>query len=350
MLIFAACTSTPKSYILEGIVPDDSYNNQMAYIYDYETGESTDSVLVVNRKFTFTGSVDTAVIRRLVLNRLHANIILENGKIFIDIAVPESSKGTPLNDGLSKFLTEMLVFEQKWSEKWAEIQQQQAIDEETRRKQNDENHEQYKFNLNLLCKKFFNANKNNALGVFVLLNWSSFLEPDQMNEMYSQAGDIVRNFKILKSINETNVKKRQTAEGMSFVDFTIENGNRDGSKASLSDYVGKGKYVLVDFWASWCGPCVAEIPVLVEVYNKYKGEKFEILGVAVWDKRDDTLKSLENHKISWPQIIDANDIPTNLYGIEGIPHIVLFSPDGKIIARDLRGDSLKAKVAEVMQL
>ena len=137
-------------------------------------------------------------------------------------------------------------------------------------------------------------------------------------------------------------------ESMLFIDFTIENGNLDGSKASLSDYVGKGKYVLVDFWASWCGPCIAEIPVLMEVYNKYKGDKFEILSVAVWDKREETLKSLEKHKIPWPQIIDADKIPTDLYGIKGIPHIILFGPDGKIIQRGLRGNALKAKVAEVI--
>jgi len=96
-------------------------------------------------------------------------------------------------------------------------------------------------------------------------------------------------------------------------------------------------------------PCIAEIPVLLDVYNKYKGNKFELLGVAVWDKLDETLKSIETHNTPWPQILDAGDIPTTLYGISGIPHIILFGPDGTIVARDLRGDHLKAKVAEVMQ-
>jgi thiol-disulfide isomerase/thioredoxin len=123
----------------------------------------------------------------------------------------------------------------------------------------------------------------------------------------------------------------------------------NGTAASLSDDVGKGKYVLVDFWASWCGPCTAELPVLTEVYNQYKGKKFELLGVAVWDERDASLRAIEQHKTHWPQILDANDIPTTLYGIRGIPHIILFGPDGKIIARNLRGAALKAKVAEVMK-
>ena len=153
-------------------------------------------------------------------------------------------------------------------------------------------------------------------------------------------------FAACTSTQNANLKK--TAEGMTFTDFTIENGNRDGSKVSLSDYVGKGRYVLVDFWASWCGPCIAEIPVLVEVYDQYKGDKFELLGVAVWDKRKDTQKSIEMHNVTWSQIFDTGEIATKLYGIDTIPHIILFGPDGTIVARGLRGDRLKAKIEEIM--
>jgi thiol-disulfide isomerase/thioredoxin len=106
--------------------------------------------------------------------------------------------------------------------------------------------------------------------------------------------------------------------------------------------------VLVDFWASRCGSCIAENPVIAEVYQKYKGDRFEVLGVAVWDQRDATLKAIREHGVVWPQILDAQSIPTKIYGIEGIPHIILFGPDGTILARDLRGDVLKAKVAEVL--
>ena len=134
-----------------------------------------------------------------------------------------------------------------------------------------------------------------------------------------------------------------------FIDFTIAHGNMDGSAASLSDYVGKGKYVLVDFWASWCMPCRMEAPTIAEVYNKYKGDKFEVLGVAVWDKRDETIAAIKEDGYTWPQILDAKTIPTELYGIQGIPHIILFGPDGEIVARNLRGNRLKTKVAEVMQ-
>ena len=129
-----------------------------------------------------------------------------------------------------------------------------------------------------------------------------------------------------------------------FTDFTIEHGNADGSPASLSDYVGKGKYVLVDFWASWCGPCKEEMPVLKEVYKRFKGDKFEIVGIAVSDKRADTEAIVPELGITWPVIYDAQSIPTEIYGINAIPHIILFGPDGRIVARELRGE----KIAETL--
>jgi len=318
-------------------------------MYNYETRKNTDSVLVVNGKFKFAGSVDAPVVRRLVLNRLYANIILENGKITVDMGDPMSAKGTPLNDELSKYNAEFARYEDEAIERITEIQYLET-DEQTRQKMAEEFIKQYyKSHIEPLCIRFINANRNNALGAWLLWQGPIFhLNPDLGASLYAQAGDIVRNFQPLQSVIETITIRRRTAEGMPFVDFTIENGNIDGSRASFSDYVGRGKYVLVDFWASWCGPCIAEIPTLVEVYNKYKGDEFEILGVAVFDRREETLRTIRDHKLPWAHIIDASDIPSTLYGFNSIPQIMLFAPDGTIVARDLHGSALKAKVEEVM--
>ena len=115
----------------------------------------------------------------------------------------------------------------------------------------------------------------------------------------------------------------------------------------LSDYVGKGSYVLVDFWASWCAPCRAEIPNLIKAYNDYKDKGLVVLGVATWDKPEDTMRAIEELEIPYPQIMNAQNAGSDAYGIEGIPEIILFAPDGKIEARGLRGSAIEARLKNI---
>ena len=200
----------------------------------------------------------------------------------------------------------------------------------------------------LLNHDAFSSNKNNIFGAAVLWSWSAQLSPEKMDSLYAEAGNIIREFPPIVRRIEKNKKFRSTAEENQFIDFTIANGNFDGSTASLSDHIGKGKYILVDFWASWCVPCIKELPTLKDIYNKFHGEKFDILGVAVWDKREDSINAIEKHEKSWPHILDANTIPTDIYGIDAIPHTILFGPDGEILARGLSGKHLKEMIERIL--
>ncbi len=121
----------------------------------------------------------------------------------------------------------------------------------------------------------------------------------------------------------------------------------------LSDYVGQGKYILVDFWASWCGPCRGEVPNLKAVYDEFGGDDFEIVSVAVWDRAEDSFEAIEEEGMNWTQIVcsaKTNQVPTQVYGIEGIPQIILIDPDGKVVGENLRGAKIRTAVKKALGL
>ncbi len=147
---------------------------------------------------------------------------------------------------------------------------------------------------------------------------------------------------MIQKMKKSYEKKSATAPGTAFIDFEVR--QPDGKVAKLSDYAGKGQYCLVDFWASWCGPCKREIPNLKKVYEKYGKKGLRMVSVAVWDKPEASLDTAKAYGIVWDQIVDAQHVPTDLYGIEGIPHILLIGPDGTILKRDLRGEGIREEL------
>ena len=120
----------------------------------------------------------------------------------------------------------------------------------------------------------------------------------------------------------------------------------------LSDYAGKGKLVLVDFWASWCGPCRREMPNLVELYKQYKNKNFEIVGVSLDQNGDSWKAAIKQLNITWPQMSDLKYWEcegAQLYAVSSIPHVVLIDGEGTIVARGLHGEELQQKVAELLK-
>ena len=190
-----------------------------------------------------------------------------------------------------------------------------------------------------LCLATVDANKDNLTAVAAIDNLRYLLTNDQMDSVLTTIDTVLASVPSISTISKSVAARKKTSEGQMFTDFTVKN-------QKFSDYIGKGKYILVDFWASWCGPCKAEMPNIKNVYQKYAGPEFDVLSVAVWDKKEDTIESAKKQGIVWNQIIDAQRIPTNIYGIDGIPHIILFGPDGTIVKRDLRGDDIEAEVAK----
>lgn len=201
----------------------------------------------------------------------------------------------------------------------------------------------YQNDVKNLCLGVLDNNKDNILAIDAIDNLQYLLNDNQLDSILSVVGPAVAGTPSIKNLAGNVGARKNTAEGKKFTDFEV------GGK-KFSDYIGNGKYVLVDFWASWCGPCKAEVPNIKKVYEKYAGKDFDVLGVAVWDKPEATEKAIKTLELPWNQIINAQSIPTDLYGIEGIPHIILFGPDGTILKRNLRGaEAIEAEIAKYVQ-
>ncbi len=195
-------------------------------------------------------------------------------------------------------------------------------------------------------------NPDNYIALTALMNVIYDLPLDELKGILGKCGKFVAENESVSSIVAGKEAENATDEGKPFVDFAGK--TPEGADVKLSDYVGKGKWVLTDFWASWCGPCMAEIPNIKKVYEDFEGKDFMVLGVAVWETNGDNTASaqrMEEKGMKWTQIFMGDDhTPTDRYGILGIPTMILFAPDGTIYKRGevLRGESMYKTVAEAL--
>lgn len=325
--MLAACsasTSSSDAYVVTATVPAE-YDGATAFLVNFDTGEKIDSVTVENGTAKFSGTVTSPVPARLIINGSRmGNLTLEGGEITM---ADRKASGTPFNDMNNKISAHI----QELGERYEKIPQD-STGNEARDLLNAE-YEAY-------IDSVFNANIDNVIGYSLFLDKAYSMNLAELNAML-EAHPSLKEYKRVAKLLEAAENKEKTSVGNKFVDFTIEN---DSVKQSLSDYVGRGKPVLVDFWASWCGPCIKETKVIKEILGEYGSKGLEVLGVAVWDEPENTIQAVEKHQLPWPQIMNAQSVPTDLYGISGIPCIILFGPDGTILSRDKQDADLRADI------
>ena len=191
-------------------------------------------------------------------------------------------------------------------------------------------------------RKNIDEQKDNYLSVQGISYLQGLYSDEQLDSLIrTLAPEVVETARIQMLLHDVQARLR-TREGMPFADFHVDTGN---GTVSLSDYVGKGKYVVADFWASWCQPCIVEMPYLKEVYKKYNGADVILLGITNYEKPEVSRAAAQELGLPWDQIYCPTLEAMETYGISGIPHIILFGPDGTILRRHLHG----AQVDQVLE-
>ena len=305
-----------NAYTIDGIFTTD--DGTEVYLIDLDRSDTLGVTSVQDGRFSFTGDVKEPCFVYVGREKTRVSFILEPGTVTADID-ERTTDGTPMNDAYNAFHKRFYAYKRdQRAEKAA------------------------------LTDSIVKANPDNLLGA-VALEDLAHVDTSAFLTLYRQTvTDRVRDFYLVRKAYDAIELQNQTAPGRMFTDYTVVGGNPDGTDVKLSDYVGKGKYILLDHWASWCGPCKAEMPYIKKTWEAFAGDRFDVVSVAVSDKRDDTVAALAKLDMPWHQIFDAQKIPGQLYGINAIPHLILFAPDGTILKRGLRGEEIYSTIAEIL--
>ncbi len=195
------------------------------------------------------------------------------------------------------------------------------------------------------AKEIIKANPKSPVSLYLVQSDFMMGGFDELNEVFSTLDTSLVEVPGYKEIKDYLDIMSKVQEGKVAPDFTVP--TIDGKEITLSSL--RGKYVLLDFWASWCKPCVGEIPFMQKAYKDFKSKGFEILSVSVDRDAAAWKKAVQDHGMTWLQGHDTKDISHSLYGVMSIPTTFLLDKDGVIIAKNLRGEALEAKLKEVIK-
>jgi peroxiredoxin len=202
---------------------------------------------------------------------------------------------------------------------------------------------------NTLQEDFVKNNPASYVTPFFLSRIQYSKEVDELDAMVSSLDPKLETSSIVISLKERITKLKTVAVGQIAPDFT--QNDADGNPVKFSDVYSKNELTLLDFWAAWCGPCRAENPNVVAIYNDYNTKGFSVFGVSLDKTKEDWLKAIADDGLTWQHVSDLtywNNAAAQLYAVNSIPSSLVVNKQGKIIAKNLRGDDLRAKVAELL--
>lgn len=341
-----ACMSfAPGDYLINGIYTATDHSE--VYLVNLDSNDTIGVAAVSNGRFSLKGTIDRPAYVYLGQGRERVRFILEPGTVTVSIDERNES-GTPLVDAYNDFHRRFYAFDAlRQQERDALTARRSQLSDSLFNRQWTGIGDKYLRLQGQLADSVVRANGANLLGVLALDD-VAVRDTALFSLLYHVLAPQMQSTAIIRKHVQSIRQQSLTAPGRMFTDYLIKGGNPDGSDVRLSDYVGRGKYILLDHWASWCGPCKKEMPYIKKVWQDFAGDRFDVVSIAVSDKRDATVKALQQLDMPWHQILDAQQTPSRLYQVTTIPHLILFAPDGTILHRGLRGEQIHATVSELL--
>ncbi len=348
-------TNEQEGFVIDGTVA--AFDSGYVYLKKVVDGElnDIDSALCVQGKFNLEGSVDFAEMFYLVFgdNKNMTNIFLDNSKITITANLDSLDKidvtGSKAHDEFKQYQDEMKPFENKEKDLYSQYSEARKAGNEELLKQLEDTWETLSADKDNFIKSYIGTNNKSVVSPYILKRSNFFYTSPvkELDSLVSLLDSSLSNSVYYKDLKEKVEVLYSVDIGKTAPDFTLN--DTIGTPITMSSF--KGKYLLLDFWASWCGPCRQENPNNVALYNDYKDKGFEILGVSLDDEKEKWMKGIVDDGLTWPQVSDLkgwNAEAGKLYGVSSIPHTVLIDKEGVIIAKNLRGEELRTKIAELL--
>lgn len=348
----AACDSTPK-YTINGTVEGEQTGT--VYLLKLADRDTLAKAAVTDGKFSMEGTVEGTVGAALTVEgkRGFTQIFLENAAFTASLNPADPMKNSVEGGGASQSLANQFNAIEKDAIN---------VQSELRNRYVEANQAQDTAEIRSIMERLsrlgsevmsktdslIKANPDSYVSAYVLSTQMGGMELEQLSEKYNALGENAKASEPGKRIAARIEKEEAVAIGKVAPDFTLNTPEDE----PLSMHSIKGKVKLIDFWASWCGPCRGENPNVVKVYEEFHPKGLEILSVSLDDNKEAWLKAIKDDNLTWNHVSDLKGWDceaARLYGVNAIPHLIVLDENNVIVAKNLRGNALREKVAELLK-